>query len=351
MIFLLVLYSDSIPQIKEKVFIVPKDYTINEGDMLRVSVYSKSVKVWDYSEYVDGKGYFPILINPTSKVGKIKITGLDMDSAGKVILNSLKRYVPSIDFVSLDLIKPSEFYVYVYGNVKVSGPLRVSSLTRLSDIILGDNVLPFSALSRIVFNGKTLSLWNGLRGDLENNPLLKNGDSIFIPKTDSIIYIRGFFTNGLMKVVEYNFGDRVVDILWKSGYSHVIDQIFEVKVNGKKVNIYENVHSGDTLEFSRYPNYISVVGEVRNPMSVEYKVGLTVADYINLAGGFTDRANRKNISVKRFKGNKFIKVPLEYEPSPGDAIYVGRVLLTYSEILSTLSFLMSAATFAYIITR
>ncbi len=351
MIFLLSFPPDTIPQIKERIFIVPKDYTINEGDMLRVSVYSKSVKVWDYSEYVDGKGYFPILINPTSKVGKIKIAGLDMDSAGEVIFKSLKRYVPSIEFVSLDLVKPSEFYVYVYGNVKVAGPVKVSSLMRLSDIVLGDNVLPFSALSRIIFNGRILSLWKGLRGDLKNNPLLKNGDSIFIPRTDSIVYIRGFFTNGLIKVVEYNVGDRVVDILWKSGYSHVIDKILEVKVNGKKANLYEDVHSGDTLEFASYPNYILVVGEVRNPMSVEYKVGLTVADYINLAGGFTERANRKNIAVKKFKGNKFIKVPLEYEPSPGDAIYVGRVLLTYPEILSTLSLLMSAATLVYIITR
>lgn len=351
MIFLVLYFEDSIAL--RKIFIVPKDYTISPGDLLRISVYSKSVKTLDYMDYVDNNGFFPIIVSPNSKPERVKISDLTLDSASKVILNRLRNLlkIKGVDWVSVDLVKPSEFYVYIYGNVQKSGPLKVNSLTRLSDVILSDNVLPFSALSRVVLNGKVISIWKGLRGDIKNNPLLRNGDSIFISKTDSVVYVVGYLTGGFIRPVEYNTGDDVFTIIWKLGYGKDLDKIFKVFINGEIVDLNHKVSPGDTIGLMIFPNYVTVVGEVLEPKSVKYQPGLTVADYINLAGGFTDKADKRRIYLKMFWNNRTKRVSLDYKPMPGDAIYVPRVFLTYQEILSTLSFILSATTLYFVITK
>ncbi len=323
------------------IHIPPKDYRIDKGDMLKVSVFSRKVKVWDYVEYVDGRGYFPVKVSPYSSVGKVKISGLSLDSASRIIYIGIKKFIPKIDIINLDLVKPAEFYVYIYGNVQESGPVRVSSLTRLSDVVVKENTLPFSSLNRIYLNGETFSIWKGLRGDIKNNPLLRSGDSIFIPKTDSVVFVVGFFTKGYRRPVEYNQGDDIISILWKAGYGISIDKIAFVKKNGKIIGFYDKVSVGDTIEFVKYPNYVLVSGEVKNPTSVEYSPGLTIIDYINLAGGFTDKASSGGIYIKKFGHSKFFKVSPDYIPEPGDIIYVPRTFLTYGEILTTMSFIIS----------
>ncbi|MEO0148771.1 MAG: SLBB domain-containing protein [candidate division WOR-3 bacterium] len=349
MIFLTLYFQDGTGGI----FIVPKDYTINPGDLLRISIYSKSVKTLDYTDYVDNDGFFPLIFSPNSKPERVKLLGLTLDSASKVILNMFRNFVKikGIDGVSVNLVKPSEFYVYIYGNVQKSGPLKVNSLTRLSDVIFSENVLPFSALSRVVLNGNVLSIWRGLRGDIKNNPLLKNVDSIFVPKTDSVVYVVGYLTDGFIKPVEYNSGDDVFTIIWKIGYGKDLYKIFKAFINGKIADLNDKVSPGDTISLMIFPNYVIVVGEVSEPKRVEYQPGLTVLDYINLAGGFSDRADKRRISIKMFWNNRTKRVPLDYKPMPGDAIYVPRVILTYQEILSTLSFILSATTLYFVITK
>ncbi len=351
MIFITLYFQNSTDL--DRIFIVPKDYTVNPGDLLRISIYSKSVKTLDYTDYVDNDGFFPLIISPNSKPERIKLSGLTLDSASNVILNKLRNFmkIKGVDGVSVNLVKPSEFYVYIYGNVQRSGPLKVNSLTRLSDVIFSDNVLPFSALSRVVLNGKVISVWDGLRGDLKNNPLLKSGDSIFVPKSDSVVYVVGYLTDGFIKPVEYNAGDDVFTIIWKLGYGKELDKVFKAFIKGKVVDLNYKVLPGDTISLMIFPNYVIVVGEVSEPKSVKYQPGLTVGDYINLAGGFTEKADRRRVSLKMFWNNRTKRVPLDYKPMPGDAIYVPRVLLTYQEILSTLSFILSATTLYFVITK
>jgi Periplasmic protein involved in polysaccharide export len=326
------------------IIVVPKDYTINPGDLLMVSVYSRKVKVSEYNAYVDNRGYFPLILGGAKPIS-VKISGLTLDSASKVLLKEFSFFVKDIGDVSLNLLKPSEFFVYLYGNVQRAGAVKVNSLTRLSDLIFSDNVLPFSSLSRIKLNSREVSIWEGLRGNLDHNPLLKDGDSIFIPKTDRVVYVVGFTSGGFVKPVEYEDGDDVYTVIWKLGISSEIYRILKVVVGEKEVDLNHKLSSGDTIFLVKFPNFVIVTGEVKEPKKVEFEPGLTVIDYINLAGGFTERANRRAIFVKRFGDERAFRVPPDYQPSPGDAITVSRVYLTYSEILSTLSFILTFTTF------
>lgn len=67
-----------------------------------------------------------------------------------------------------------------------------------------------------------------------------------------------------------------------------------------------------------------VNGEVRSPGSIEFQPGLTLRKAITLAGGFTERANRKEmLLVKDGQLDKEAqKVDLDYRIQPGDTVTV-----------------------------
>ena len=69
------------------------------------------------------------------------------------------------------------------------------------------------------------------------------------------------------------------------------------------------------------PFYIN--GEVENPGSYSYRRGLTVEKAITLAGGFTNRADRKQIELVTEKNKDVTKiVGLKASIQPGDVITV-----------------------------
>jgi len=59
-----------------------------------------------------------------------------------------------------------------------------------------------------------------------------------------------------------------------------------------------------SLKDFEFISKISVLGEVNNPSTFDYKLGMTVTDAIQLSNGFTDFANRAIVSVTRNISNK-----------------------------------------------
>ena len=105
------------------------------------------------------------------------------------------------------------------------------------------------------------------------------------------------------------------------------------------------LEDGDRIYVPKVPSAVLVFGEVLNPSAILYKKGLTVKDYIQLAGGFTKYADIENIFVikangvaissqtdksliewdensKRFVWGMAYNEILDYKPKPGDAIIV-----------------------------
>ncbi len=104
------------------------------------------------------------------------------------------------------------------------------------------------------------------------------------------------------------------------------------------------LEDGDRIFVPKEPANVLIFGEVNNPSALLYRQGLTVEDYINLAGGFTKYADVKEIFVIRAngeatagggkvealfwdaKGKRFVRGRfghiLAYQPRPGEAIIV-----------------------------
>nr|WP_210423828.1 polysaccharide biosynthesis/export family protein [Dickeya sp. CFBP 2040] len=67
-----------------------------------------------------------------------------------------------------------------------------------------------------------------------------------------------------------------------------------------------------------------ITGEVHKPNGYGYEPGLTVEKALALAGGFTDRADRKDIAIRLSKSNQLIEnVDVRHTVHPGDTVIVG----------------------------
>ena len=63
------------------------------------------------------------------------------------------------------------------------------------------------------------------------------------------------------------------------------------------------LEDGDEIFVPNIPTTVTILGEVNNPLTVSFKDSKnSLADYINLAGGFSKNANNSNIYIIRSNG-------------------------------------------------
>jgi polysaccharide export outer membrane protein len=78
-----------------------------------------------------------------------------------------------------------------------------------------------------------------------------------------------------------------------------------------------------TVEVATYRPFF-VLGEVGNPGQYPYVPGITAETAVAVAGGFTDRANKRVVRVSRTTSGKLYesRIPVTETIRPGDTIYV-----------------------------
>ncbi|MBY5923592.1 polysaccharide biosynthesis/export family protein [Ferrimonas balearica] len=108
----------------------------------------------------------------------------------------------------------------------------------------------------------------------------------------------------------------------------------QLKLSGLKLSQVEQlIHRGLKGDYLINPSVsVSIVeyrpffinGEVRRPGGYPFQPGLTVRKAIALAGGLTERASSRDISLTRKtpNGERIIEVSMASEVLPGDSIYI-----------------------------
>ena len=97
---------------------------------------------------------------------------------------------------------------------------------------------------------------------------------------------------------------------------------------------------GDSIIVPKNPYTINVFGEVLNPISFEYKKGMSIEDAIDRAGGYKDYAKKNSVYIIKANGitekasrNIFVgNTKLE----PGDSIIVPRKIITNNPVSQAL---------------
>ena len=110
---------------------------------------------------------------------------------------------------------------------------------------------------------------------------------------------------------------------------------------GSKGSMNTILSNGDKIIVPNKPFGISVLGEVLNPISFQFKENLKVNDAILLAGGFQKLADKSSVyviksdgTIENLKRNIFIR---DLRLEPGDTVVVPRMITTDSAVLNSLA--------------
>ena len=79
---------------------------------------------------------------------------------------------------------------------------------------------------------------------------------------------------------------------------------------------------GDVISIPERKNYITLIGQIVNPGNIIFNPSLSVADYIQLAGGFSWRAIENDVRVIKVNTGEWVEADEIEKLDPGDTIWV-----------------------------
>ncbi|HOP95761.1 MAG TPA: SLBB domain-containing protein [Dictyoglomaceae bacterium] len=221
--------------------------------------------------------------------------------------------------------------VKVLGEVKDPGMYEIKEGEKLKDLVdIAGGVTAFADLlgctlerriseKREIYNidlGKLI-----YDNDESVNIPLKNGDTLNIPTKADKIYVSGYVVKPqvftIAKGSEVGEGIKISELISKvggilpQGSQRRIRVVRDGKVI-KEVDLFnvltkgqieeENIQllPGDIVYVPLAEKVVKILGEVKAPGTYEVKSGEKIKDLIELAGGFTVRADLSNIVLERF---------------------------------------------------
>ena len=98
--------------------------------------------------------------------------------------------------------------------------------------------------------------------------------------------------------------------LYREGKLFSEVDVYDYILNGKAESDIA-LRDGDLISVMAYGKLVEMSGEVKRPMFFEMRDGETVADVINFAGGFTNEANSRVVSVTRRQGGMYQSFTVE----------------------------------------
>ncbi len=254
----------------------PEKYLLGPGDRVRINIsgglFEEEIsKEWSI-ENIDNF----VLIDPTGtlfvpKIGPLFALGKSLAEIERE-LNEKKSSVYKEATISITLIRFRQFKILVYGAVISPGFVKMTPVSRVMNAVTSARgIQKYANPNKIILirAGETNEIYLKeflLNGDLKNNPLLKDGDVVYVP--------------------------------------------------------YLNIDSETQKDLTEYNrNKITITGFIRGPKVLNYIPGYTVTDYIALSGGVLDigSANRAKIIrangvIIHFADNKYVE--------PGDIIEI-----------------------------
>src|SRR5262249_37307635 len=82
------------------------------------------------------------------------------------------------------------------------------------------------------------------------------------------------------------------------------------------------LRGGDQVHVDPFVPSVRIEGQVKRPGYVDYETGRSLEEYIDLAGGFTERSARTSIRVSRGLTGQIIPARSLKSVQPGDFIWV-----------------------------
>ena len=257
----------------------PKDYVVGPGDQLIVQVYGIAQASFNLYVNTEGKVVIP-------NVGVVHVGSLSIDAVKTMLTQKI-----GTRYAGLQGSNPSSFLMLTVGNIRT---IKIN--------IVGDVKTP---------------------GTYE----LPSFTTIF-----NALYAAGGPTiNGSFREVQ----------LFRGGKQIANTDLYEFLLKGK-TDKNLRLEDNDVLLIPKYNKRVELVGEVRRNLFFELKGKETVETLIEMAGGFTESAYKKMVTIQRINGlNKSIINVTDKEQAStvledGDFIAIGKTLTNYKNRIQIL---------------
>ena len=299
----------------------PDQYKVGPGENIFISI--SGIEETNFNLFINIENYLFI-----PKVGGINLKGLTLTQAKEKIKSTLEKYYRNVDiFISLASLK--KIKVFLVGDVQKPASVVVESNAKLLDLLLNSAGLnPTSSFRNIQIkdiNGeiKYCDFLTFLRyGDKKNNPLLNDGDVVFVDKIDKVVTISGPVK--FPATYEFLEGESINDLIRLAGgflFNAKTDSIEIVRYDkdGKIQKSYyysyrEIVEKNMALNFKDnvivrvipeyyIDNFVRIDGWVKYPGIYKIKKDqTTLSEIIREAGGFRNDASIQDASLARTTG-------------------------------------------------
>lgn len=183
-------------------------------------------------------------------------------------------------------------------------------------------------------------------------------EDIFKSENQAIEKARNTLTNSIVNnlvnpsTVENSLTKEIIDLLIQSSTTtptgRLVGDLSAEGINSLRINLKD----GDKIFVPGKLSTVNILGEVKQTLTTLYDPGLTISDYLGVAGGFTEFSNKRDIYIIRSNGTT-VSASLGLFGSasprikPGDSIVVPKKLLqarglalvsTASRVISDVAF-------------
>jgi polysaccharide biosynthesis/export protein len=287
----------------------PNLYIVNSGDIFSIRIWKPGLESSEYKAMViNGKIFLEM-------IGEIDIAGLTLRQAtGNITKHYAERFSQFKVYVTLSSMRV--FFVLVAGQVQTPGFYKINPMTSLTDAIaLAGGITPITGSIRAVRitgsdgTSDTFDLFRfGDAGDTNQNPLLKEKDSVFIPVRFGSVEVKGdVLKPGKCEIVDgdalFSLKDCFKDIAPQANRGKLLlkrptasavtgDASYSINTftwddlngeTGKKLALRD----GDILEVGGIveKEFVIINGQVKLPGQYLYMKNMRVTDLLNEAGG------------------------------------------------------------------
>ena len=285
---------------------INSSYSMGPGDKLLVNYYGSDEKTEEVFVNREGIVVLPLL-------GPVNVTGMTYGEASKYIQDKAKSELIGTQ-INISIREVRSVGVYVLGEAYKPGKYLLSGLSTVTNaLFISGGVNKKGSLRNIQIkrDNKTVATYDFydflLKGSLDSEVTLQDGDIIFIPFIENSVIMGGAFKRPHR--YEFKEGETLRDVVELAGGfdTEVMDgSRIELSTLDRSASTrsltYLNlakdakklIKDGDVLNVSftsgLTPQSITLTGEVKNPGEYSIRPGETILEIINRAGGYTDEA-------------------------------------------------------------
>ena len=285
---------------------INSSYSMGPGDKLLVNYYGSDEKTEEVFVNREGIVVLPLL-------GPVNVTGMTYGEASKYIQDKAKSELIGTQ-INISIREVRSVGVYVLGEAYKPGKYLLSGLSTVTNaLFISGGVNKIGSLRNIQIkrDNKTVATYDFydflLKGSLDSEVTLQDGDIIFIPFIENSVIMGGAFKRPHR--YEFKEGETLRDVVELAGGfdTEVMDgSRIELSTLDRSastrsltyLNLAEDakklIKDGDVLNVSftsgLTPQSITLTGEVKNPGEYSIRPGETILEIINRAGGYTDEA-------------------------------------------------------------